>query len=94
MGNSKSASGCQIPSAGSTVQPLPADNGILSRVRGDYIAQALATLQPPTRDGANQHQVVIDAGHLGAVRLYIERKQVRHRKHSHFYWAAYRAEAV
>jgi hypothetical protein len=38
--------------------------------------------------------VVIDAGAAGTVRLFIEKKRVRHHRHSHYFWSAYRAEPV
>lgn len=94
MGNSKSAFGCQISSTATGQLQGEARNGILPTVRGDYIASALAGLPAPTRDGIAEHQVVIDAGPAGRVRLYIERKTARRGKHSHCYWSAYRAEAV
>ncbi|WP_279615823.1 hypothetical protein [Cupriavidus alkaliphilus] len=36
--------------------------------------------------------MLIDAGYLGTVRLFVEKKLARHNRHSHYYWAAYRAE--
>lgn len=94
MGNSKAAAGCHLPTAGEKLPASGQENGILSRVRGDYVAQALQSLPAPTRDGAAEHQVVLDAGPVGRIRLFIARKLVRHNKHSHYYWSAYRAEFV
>lgn len=94
MGNSKSAAGCQIPSIAAGQSQGEARNGILPTVRGDYIASALAGLPEPTRDGVTEHQVVIDAGPAGRVRLFVERKTARRGKHSHQYWSVYRAEAM
>ncbi|MDF3837174.1 hypothetical protein P3W85_30085 [Cupriavidus basilensis] len=94
MGNSKSAFGCQIPSPATGQKQGDARNGILASVRGDYVASALASLPAPTLDGIAEHQVVIDAGPVGRVRLYVERKTARRGKYSHCYWSDYRAEAV
>lgn len=94
MGNSKSAFGCQIPSTAAGQPQGEARNGILPTVRGDHIASALDGLPAPTRDGVANHQVVIDAGPAGRVRLFVERKTARRGKHSHCYWSAYRAELV
>ncbi|SPD46692.1 conserved protein of unknown function [Cupriavidus neocaledonicus] len=54
----------------------------------------MQTLGPATRDSLSHHEVLIDAGHLGTVRLFIEKKLARHHRHSHYYWSAYRAEPV
>lgn len=93
MGNSKLANGCQFP----TRQPrpaAPASNGILAQVPGDVIAVAGQRLPPPTHTGPEHQEVEIDAGHVGRVRLFFERKTARRAKHSHMFWSAYRAEPV
>jgi len=68
------------------------DNGILRQVPGDYIAQALEVLPPPASAPEEKMEVVIEAGHLGPVKIFAERHQARHHKHSHYFWVAYRAE--
>lgn len=94
MGNSKLAYGCQTPTS-----PREAlrdeSNGILGRVPGDRIAAALQTLPPPSALGPETAAGIADGGHdLGLVQFTIERKRVKHGRHSHYYWAATRAEAV
>lgn len=93
MGNSKLAANCHLQSAAPSESPNPA-NGILGRIQGHYIAASLATLTPATADAPPHHEVVIDAGPAGTVRLFIEKKRVRHHRHSHYFWSAYRAEPV
>lgn len=92
MGNSKLANGCQVASS-----PAPlaaASNGILGQVPGHIIAQASQHLSAPDPFGPVHTEVEIDAYHLGLVRLFFELKKVRHHKHSHWIWSAYRAEPV
>ncbi|MBB3006063.1 hypothetical protein [Cupriavidus alkaliphilus] len=92
MGNSKLAAGCHLPGAGSEPSPAAGANGILGRVQGNYIAAGLQTLGPATATAPSHHKLLIDAGYLGTVRLFVEKKLARHNRHSHYYWAAYRAE--
>lgn len=93
MGNSKLAAKCHLGSASSSEATNQA-HGILGRVQGDYIASGLAMLPTATADAPSHHEVVIDAGPAGTVRLFIEKKRVRHHRHSHYFWSAYRAEPV
>jgi hypothetical protein len=93
MGNSKLAGGCHLPREDSEPDPAALGaNGILGRVQGDHIAPGLQSLGPATATAPSHHEVLIDAGHLGTVRLFIEKKLARHNRHSHYYWSAYRAE--
>ena len=64
------------------------DNGILRRVPGGYCAAASATLPPVETAEDRPHDVVIDAGHVGWVRIYFRRMRVRHHKHSHLVLAS------
>ncbi|WP_423196812.1 Transposase [Cupriavidus sp. H19C3] len=94
MGNSKLAQGCQLPAHDTAGERQPdSENGILSLVPGDLISKGLATLPPASMPGADRHEVEIDAGPLGRVRLSVERKRVKHGRHSHYYWSAWRADA-
>lgn len=68
------------------------DNGILRRVPGGYCAAASATLPPVETAEDRPHDVVIEAGHAGWVRIYFRRMRVQHHKHSHWFWHPYRAE--
>jgi hypothetical protein len=70
------------------------ENGILGLVPGEYIALASRSLPDPATAQILEHQVEIDAGHAGRVRLFIHRMKASRGEHSHFYWSAYRAEAV
>lgn len=95
MGNSKLAQGCQLPARDTAGERQPdCENGFLSQVPGDLIARGLAALPPASTIGPDRHEVDIDAGPLGRVKLSVERKQVKHGRHSHYYWSAWRAEAV
>ncbi|CAG9172332.1 hypothetical protein CURE108131_23285 [Cupriavidus respiraculi] len=87
MGNSKLANGCQVPTG-----PAPDADGLLSRVPGQHVAEASLTLPDPA---PGQHaEAEIDAGHVGRVRIFFEVKTARRGKHSHQFWAAYRAEPI
>lgn len=91
MGNSKRAATCHLPAA-TPEYPVPGANGILAQVQGHHVAAALQTLPRATADAPHHHEVLVDAGHLGTVRLFIVKKLARHNRHSHYYWSAYRAE--
>lgn len=92
MGNSKLANRCHIPS--SAAPAVPASNGILAKVPGQFIAKASNSLQPPDPFGPAHGEVEIEAGHVGRVRIFFELRKIRHHKHSHWTWSAYRAEPV
>ncbi|MCO4864405.1 hypothetical protein MKD38_22220 [Cupriavidus sp. WGlv3] len=91
MGNSKRAASCHLPAA-TPEYPVPGANGILAQVQGHHVAAALQTLPRATADAPNHHEVLVEAGHLGTVRLFVVKKLARHNRHSHYYWSAYRAE--
>lgn len=69
-------------------------NGILASVGGQYVAHGSQPLPDPETAERREHSVELDAGHIGRVRIFYEPKQVRHHKHSHWYWRACRAESV
>ncbi|AQV94738.1 hypothetical protein BJN34_12695 [Cupriavidus necator] len=92
MGNSKRAAGCHLPAATSETYQVTDANGILGQVQGHYFAAGLQTLGPATHDSPSHHEVLVEAGLLGTVRLFIEKELARHNRHSHYYWSAYRAE--
>jgi hypothetical protein len=68
------------------------DNGILRAVPGDYIGAASQRLPPPETAGTDSMSVVVDAGHVGRVRIDFKRVKMRHRRTSHWAWVAWRAE--
>lgn len=70
------------------------DNGILARVPGQCVAEAMKLLPPVDTAENRVHDVVIDAEHAGRVRIFARRQLARHHKHSHWFWSAFRAEAV
>lgn len=69
-------------------------NGILGRVPGPCISDALRQLPPVESAEDRDYDVVIDAEHVGPVRIFARKQLARHRKHSHWFWLATRAEAV
>ncbi|MGB6104593.1 MAG: hypothetical protein WBF88_12200 [Pusillimonas sp.] len=69
------------------------DNGILAGVPGQYIGEALSQLPECQADSENT-EVVIEAGHLGMVRLFAQPRKAAHGKHSHWFWCAYRAQVI
>ncbi|MBV8159155.1 MAG: hypothetical protein JO278_15955 [Dyella sp.] len=95
MGNSKLASRCHIPTGDqSRVASATSENGILDRVPGSLVAAALQTLPPPTAIGPATAAVIAEVGELGLIQFSVERRKVRHGRHSHYYWSATRAEHV
>ena len=93
MGNSRLAQGCQAPS-GHAATDIESSNGILAKIPGDVIARGLGTLPSASSSGADTHVITITLPDFGKVEVYVERKRVRHGRHSHSYWQACRAEAV
>ena len=68
-------------------------NGILASIPAGGITPDPHTLLPnPTTAEDRPYVVVVDVDHIGRVRMFYRRAKVRHRKHSHWYWAAFRAE--
>ncbi|AZS78754.1 hypothetical protein ELS24_10055 [Achromobacter spanius] len=70
------------------------DNGILAQVPGQFIAQASQTLPPAGTAEDRDYHAEIEAGHLGAVRITFRKQKLKRAKHSHWFWAAKRAEKV
>lgn len=70
------------------------DNGILERVGGQYVAEAIQTLPPAVTAEDRDYEVVIDAGHAGTVRLLFRKQKAKRGKFSHWFWRPYRAEQV
>lgn len=94
MGNSRLAANCQLPRQATGKPVVPGANGILGRIQGQYVAAAtnllpLAATTPDTR-----MEVDLDAGPDGRVRFLAEKKQVKHHRHWHYFWAVYRAEPI
>ncbi len=69
-------------------------NGILASVPGEYIAEAINALPDAETAEDRDYEVVLEAGHVGMVRLYACRKKARHGKHTHWFWSVHRAESV
>ena len=68
------------------------DNGILAKVSGSDIARASRHLPPAATAEDRTYEVVLEAAHIGWVKLYARRHKARHNKHSHWFWSVYRAE--
>lgn len=57
--------------------------------------QAATNLLPPAATATDARmEVDLDAGPDGRVRFFAEKKQVKHHRHSHYFWAVYRAEPI
>jgi len=69
-------------------------NGILAQVPGPFIARTSQTLPPTATAEDRDYPVEIEAGHLGAVRITFRKLKLKRAKHSHWFWAAKRAERV
>ena len=70
------------------------DNGILEQVQGSYVAQAACSLPPAVTAEDRDYPVEIDAGHAGRVHITFRRQKAKRAKHTHWFWSAYRADAV
>lgn len=66
------------------------DNGILTRVPGQYIASAAQQLPPAGEDQKAQpeRQVLVEAPDLGWVRITYRLNTYRHGKSRHWHWVA------
>ncbi|CAB3680346.1 hypothetical protein [Achromobacter kerstersii] len=69
-------------------------NGILAQVPGQFTAQASQTLPPAATADDRDYDVVIEARHLGTVRITFRKHKAKRAKHSHWFWLAQRAERV
>jgi len=68
--------------------------GILGRIESRHIAKAVELL-PPAATATQEHlDVDVDTGADGKVRFFAERRTVKHRRRSHFFWSVYRAEPI
>lgn len=70
------------------------NNGILEHVGGQYVAEAMQTLPPAVTAEDREYEVVVDAGHVGTVRLFFRKQKAKRAKHSHWFWLATRAESI
>jgi hypothetical protein len=76
-------------------RPLPPDNGILAQVPGQFTGAAAVSL-PPADSVARDAVLTIDveAAHVGWLRLSFAPRLAKHGRHRHWYWSAFRADAV
>jgi hypothetical protein len=76
-------------------RPLPLDNGILAQVPGQFTGAAAVSL-PPADSVARDAVLTIDveAAHVGWLRLSFAPRLAKHGRHRHWYWSAFRADAV
>ncbi len=68
------------------------DNGILAAVPGQCVSQGSKGLPDPETSNEQELTAVVDAEWAGVVRITYRRQFVKHRKHSHWYWQAVRAD--
>lgn len=74
-----------------TVRVDPATVPLLGRIWSGY--QAPADMLPPAATATQDEiSVVVDAGHVGRVRIYYRRIRYRHYRSSHWAWVVNRAE--
>ncbi len=67
---------------------------ILSRIRGEYIAQAQKTLPDVYTANEDVVQTVFDVPGMGKVRFTCRRKRYRHHKSTHWFWVTEEAVLV
>jgi hypothetical protein len=70
------------------------DNGILSTVPGEFVAQGSKGLPEPATAMAELRTATLDAAHAGRVTITYERALAKHGKSRHWYWRAVRADAA
>lgn len=75
---------------------MTADNGILTRVLGQYIASGSQQLPPAGEDQQAQpeRQVLVDLPDIGWVRITYRLNTYRHGKSRHWHWVAAHASHV
>lgn len=72
----------------------PPDNGILARIRGDIISQALKTLPPAELAKVGTIEVEHDVEGIGRVRFTARRTRAKLRKGSRAFWTATKAVLI
>lgn len=70
------------------------DNGILSRIPGQYISRALRTLPNAETATDEQMEATIDVPGIGAVRITAKRFRHKKGKAVMYFWTAERATAA
>lgn len=70
------------------------DNGILDKVPGQYLGDALKQLPPAATAEDRDYPVEVDAGHAGRVRIIFRNQKAKRGKFSHWFWLAKRAEQI
>jgi hypothetical protein len=77
-----------------TLPVMYPDNGILATVPGQYVSEGANALPDPETAADEEVTATIDADWAGVVKITYRRQLARHRKHSHWYWRAVRADPV
>jgi hypothetical protein len=67
------------------------DNGILERIGGQHVAQALQTLPPAQSSTAETIEAELEVPGIGRVRFTMRRCKSRKGKSSHYYWSTTKA---
>lgn len=70
------------------------DNGILARIPGQYVADALKTLPSPEDSLDDLLETEIDVPDIGRVRFVAERNHSKRGKFVYYFWSAKRATLV
>jgi hypothetical protein len=73
----------------------PSDNGVLTRVRGSFVAEACAKLKP-AREAVQDEQARVALGvpDVGLVEFTFKANTYRHGRSRHWHWIAVRADLV
>jgi hypothetical protein len=82
-----------LRSIGYAAPAAPTGNGILSRVRGSFVAEACGKLKPPREAAQGEIAAVTMAvPDLGLVRFTFKANTYRHGRSRHWHWRAVRAD--
>ncbi|WP_419342823.1 hypothetical protein ACM1PE_07095 [Achromobacter sp. PD1] len=68
------------------------NNGILEQVPGPFVSQAKQALPQVGTAEDRDYDAVVDAGHVGRVRIFFRKQKAKRGKFSHWFWVAVRAE--
>lgn len=94
VGNNRPTAERYLPKEKPSLSSAPGANGILGRIPGQYIAEAVRLLPPAATTPQLHLEVELDAGPDGKVRFFAERQRANRQRHSHFFWSVYRAEPI
>lgn len=81
--------------AGAKLALMDSDNGILAKVGGEFVGRGAMLLPPAATAAPEPVRVTLEAdAWVGCVVIIYERRLARHRRSSHWFWHAVRADSA